>query len=175
MRIPLTNRKREKIYAIVDKEDFELLSKVKWQLHMPRKAHYTYYALRTVTVKGKRSCQWMHREVLRLRDPKAKVDHIDGNGLNNRRKNLRVASISQNGLNSRLRMDNKSGYKGVWKPKGASGWIAGIGQNYKSIHIGTFPTKEEAALAYNKKAKELFGEYARMNDIRYLKERNNHD
>lgn len=169
MEILLTHPGKEKIYALIDDEDFDRVSNVKWQLHKPKLTHYTFYAACNKSIKGKLTRRWMHRDVLGLTDAKAKVDHIDGNGLNNQKKNLRIVSMSQNALNAQLRIDNKSGYKGVQKSANGKRWVAGITQNHKSMHLGTFETKEEAALAYNQKAKELCGEYVRLNEIRYLK------
>lgn len=103
------------------------------------------------------------------------VDHIDGNGLNNLRSNLRFATMSQNIANSKVRKDNTTGYKGVswfvgskhpngvWKSKPS--WTARIGINGKRITVGYFATKEEAARAYNKAAIKYHGEFAKLNII----------
>jgi len=85
----------------------------------------------------------------------------DGNSRNDKFENLREATQSQNGANSRLPKRNRSGVKGVAWNKRRSKWIARIGFNYKTIEIGRFNTMEEAKAAYNTKAKELFGEFAR--------------
>lgn len=92
------------------------------------------------------------------------VDHINGNGLDNRRENLRVATKTQNNRNKAKSRSNKSGYKGVWRDKGKvkERWQAGITANGKKIHLGRFDTREEAHEAYCKAAIELHGEFARL-------------
>lgn len=91
------------------------------------------------------------------------IDHKNGNGLDNRFSNLRVASNSQQIMNTPCRLDNISGYKGVTWTKNARGryqWRVRIGFNGKRIHLGWFDDKEEASRVYRLKAEELFGEYA---------------
>jgi len=101
------------------------------------------------------------------------IDHINGNGLDNRKENLRVCTPSQNCMNKKLRSDSTTGYKGVYKIKSStnkSPYRASIGlpgdrgKNKKSL--GYFPTAWEAALAYNEAATRLFGEYAYLNKIK---------
>jgi hypothetical protein len=93
------------------------------------------------------------------------VDHINRDTLDNRRKNLRVGTKPQNLWNQKIRSTNTSGFKGVdWKQWENSGaWCARLSHNSKRVHIGYFKTAEEAARAYDQKAKELFGEFARLN------------
>ena len=109
----------------------------------------------------------MHRLIMNA--PKGlQVDHINNVGIDNRRFNLRLCNQSNNQANRGLDKDNTSGYKGVTfkkdKPRNKP-WQAQI--NYKGKHysIGYFATKEEAAKAYNAKAKEFFGEFARLNPM----------
>ena len=92
------------------------------------------------------------------------VDHIDGNGLNNQRNNLRIVTNQQNGMNQKKqRRSTTSRYKGVcWHNKN-KGWMAGIKHNRKTIYLGCYETEEEAALAYNTEATRIFGEYAKLN------------
>lgn len=91
------------------------------------------------------------------------VDHIDGNRLNCQRNNLRLATHQQNTCNQGPHKDNKTGYKGVMT-NGFS-WYAVIQCNGKKMHFGPCKTPLEAARIYNEKAKEYFGEFARLNDI----------
>jgi hypothetical protein len=104
---------------------------------------------------------FMHREILYA--PKDKVvDHINHNGLDNRRENLRLVTIEQNVWNTRKqRRLTASRYKGVTLHKGQ--WRSVIYRRKKQIHLGYFDTEETAAKAYDVKAKELFGEYACLN------------
>lgn len=88
------------------------------------------------------------------------VDHIDNNPLNDRRDNLRLATIAQNSRNAKLPSTNKSGFKGVTLQKGRY-WRACIKVNGKTIHLGHFATAEEAYAAYCEAAKKYFGEFFR--------------
>lgn len=92
------------------------------------------------------------------------VDHIDGNPLNNTISNLRLCQKQQNEFNTKIRSDNKSGYKGVCLMRNGK-YRAYINLNGIQHNLGVFATKEEAARAYNSKAKILFGEYARLNTV----------
>ncbi len=92
--------------------------------------------------------------------PSDEVDHKDGDGLNNRWDNLRVATRSQNHANSKRASDNTTGFKGVRKQRNGR-YQARIAIKGKRLHLGTFQTPEAAHAAYCKAAKELFGEFAR--------------
>ena len=115
--------------------------------------------------KCKEECILLHRIILerKLGQPIPRemyTDHIDGDGLNNRRDNLRLATSSENNVNRRS--DNSmSKYRGVY-PNGA-GWMARIGR--KCEYLGTFRTQEEAARAYNDAAREKWGQFARLNSV----------
>lgn len=92
------------------------------------------------------------------------VDHIDGNGLNNTRANLRPATAGQNAANRQTRIDSASGFKGVYANKGrGKPWRAQICVNYQKRHLGLFDTAEEAGHAYDDAATEAHGPYARLN------------
>lgn len=86
------------------------------------------------------------------------VDHVNGDGLDNRRANLRRATDQQNSWNRGMRSDNTSGYKGAKRHTGGR-WQATISGRY----LGLFPTAEDAARAYDAAALDQFGEYARLN------------
>lgn len=112
--------------------------------------------------------QLMHRVIIeraigRRLNKSEIVDHVDGNGLNNQRNNLRIASHIQNMRNRHKHSNNKSGYKGVYKRKGSNIWTACIRIKNKSIHLGNFTTAEDAHMAYCNAAESLFGEFARLN------------
>jgi hypothetical protein len=89
------------------------------------------------------------------------VDHIDGDGLNNKWANLRQCNKSQNQANSKLRRTNTSGFKGVCWHKQRQRWVANIQLNGRRISLGLHNTPEDAHAVYCAKAKELFGEFAR--------------
>ena len=94
------------------------------------------------------------------------TDHINGNGLDNRKSNLRVCYNYQNARNQKLRPNSNSGFKGVSLIKDRNKWVAQIKVNGKVKYLGAYTLKEEAARAYNKAAKELFGEFAWLNKLK---------
>lgn len=92
------------------------------------------------------------------------VDHINGNGLDDRRENLRLSSHSQNHANQKICTKKKySKYRGVCWSKRAKKWTSSICMNYKSIHLGCFISEKDAAKAYDVAAIEMFGKYAVLN------------
>lgn len=143
--IPLT----QEHYAIVDDEDYDMLIAYgKWHWH-----------LRGYAANGRGSAVMMHNLI--LRPPFGfTVDHIDGNGLNNQKSNLRVASCSQNQANQKKSRANTLGFKGITAIR-TGGYIARIGKERK--YLGFYTTKEEAAQAYDKAARLLYGSFARTN------------
>jgi len=154
---------REDKVVIVDDEDFDYLNQYRWD-------YISLYAARLIKKNGKRTYLYMHREIMGVADKgrEIEVDHIDKEnvkdyGLDNRKENLRVCTHAENQRNSKLRSDNVTGYKGVcWYPK-LNKWRSYIQYNNKTMGIGYHDSAEEAARAYDKKAKELFGEFARLN------------
>lgn len=160
MAIPLT----QGLFALVNSEDFEELSKHKWYAHISRNK---YYACRQASRKnnnGKRVTIWMHCCV--LSSPIGyETDHHSGDTLDNRRDNLRVCTHAENCRNQQNRPCS-SKYKGVRKQKvSQQKWTAQIKLDGKQIHLGCFDDEIKAARAYNIKAKELFGEFARLNNV----------
>ena len=148
--------------ALVDDEDYKELNQFKWHV---TKIGRTYYAVRNNRIsKGKREILRMHRIILGVTDRKIKIDHKDNNGLNNQNENLRLASQAQNCRNKVLRIGTSSKYKGVSKHQGK--YQANIGFNYKLIYLGIYDNEIDAAIAYNNKAAELFGEFAKLNIIK---------
>lgn len=107
----------------------------------------------------------MHREILGIMDSKIKVDHKDRNGLNNQRSNLRIATYSQNASNCKGRAGSSSKYKGVSKLTTCRRWVAQIWKDKKKHYLGLFKTEKDAAIAYNKEAEKLHGEFAYINKI----------
>lgn len=156
-KIPLTQGK----FAIVDDEDYERLSVHKWHL---QKCGRTYYAMRRVRVPGKKSpiAICMHREILGVL-PGLFVDHIDGDGLNNQKSNLRICTHRCNTANQRKSKNKSSIFKGVTWHKATKKWASQIKKDYHLFHLGLFNNEVEAAKAYDEKAKELFGDFAKTN------------
>lgn len=105
----------------------------------------------------------MHREILGLMPEDPDVDHRDGEGLNNRRSNLRLVTNSQNNMNSQCRWGALSKYKGVSWHKRREKWQGRIKLNGKEIYLGYFDNEKKAARAYDEAAKKHFGEFARLN------------
>ena len=147
---------------MVDEGSYAFLNQWGWYCLKNRK---NYYAVRMVTAPKRERVRQklirMHNVILNT-PLTAICDHWDGDGLNNQIENLRIATYSQNSGNSRKR-DNLFKYKGYSYRKNSNKFIAKICVNYKVMHLGLFKTEEEAALAYNKAAKEFRGEYARLN------------
>jgi len=145
------------MFAIVDDEDYDHINSFRWFAHKER--HGIYYAYRNASIKN--SYTRMHRMILRARS-NFEIDHINGNGLDNRRCNIRLCSHAEN-LRNQTRIHGKSKYKGVWWDKNNNKWSCGLTFNYKQIWIGRFISEIEAAKAYDNKAKELFGDFAYLN------------
>lgn len=144
--------------ALVDDEDYDFLSKFSWSSHKPRRSN-TVYARRFVS---KGAYELMHREVLK---GESRVDHRDGNGLNNCRLNLRPCTQAQNMGNMEKVKSHSSRYKGVHFYKRLNKWMAYICPNYSKVHLGYFDSENDAASAYNHAAQQHFGEFAKLNQI----------
>lgn len=93
------------------------------------------------------------------------IDHYNGNGLDNRRANLRAATPSQNGANRGPQVNNTSGFKGVYWSVWASKWMASIRVNRKLIYLGYFDSPRDAARVYNEAALKHFGKFACLNRV----------
>lgn len=152
--IPLTQGK----FAMVDEEDYPELSQFKWYA---RKADHIFYAERTITVsRNNRKHLGMHNFLM---GPIGKVDHRDGNGLNNQRHNLRPATSKQNGANRRKIVPSSSKFKGVtWLVRNKK-WQARIRVSYRLITLGCFQSETDAAHAYDDAALTYFGEFSNLN------------
>ena len=152
--IPLTKGKS----AIVDDSDFERVNAFKWYAHESRGK---WYARRGGG--GKYGSVKMHRFILDVPN-NLDVDHINGNGLDNRRCNIRTCNKNQNQQNRQKQAYScTSAYKGVTWSKSDKRWRVEIRLYGKRINIGSFTSEVEAAQAYDRRAKELFGEFARPN------------
>lgn len=142
-------------YVIVDDGDYEYLSRWKW-CYQPR-GHG--YAARN---SGRSKTFHMHRVILNA--PKGmEVDHINGNGLDNRRCNLRLCTKAQNQHNQRPKRQGTSLFKGVSLNSAKRKWVAQVCVNKRKLHLGYFEDETEAAHAYDQAARLHFGEFARTN------------
>jgi AP2 domain/HNH endonuclease len=151
--IPLTKG----FIALVDEEDFDLVSQMRWYAHADRRNN-VYARSRTHNQTG----IYMHRLILGAAKGD-EVDHHNHNGLDNRRSNLRLCSRTQNNGNARLQRHNTSGFKGVSFNKPRNRWQAYINFEGKKISLGYFDSPRHAALKYNAAASEYFGEFANVN------------
>lgn len=145
--------------AFVDNDDYERLSEFKWC--------YNNYAIRTVH-KGKTAKRIiMHRSILGLDNAPefTYVDHINGNKLDNRKVNLRIANHTTNGQNRKNSVKNTTGFKGVHFVARLGKFYATLRIDRKKTYLGAFLCPRRAAIAYNRAAIKYYGEFARLNKI----------
>jgi hypothetical protein len=149
--IPVTFRK----FAVVEEADYYRLSKYRWYAAVGTN---TFYAARKR--RGKRI--FMHREIMRPGEDMV-VDHIDRDGLNNCRSNLRLCTVGENCRNAVGNAGAMSKYKGVGWHKRIKKWTATVQANKKSYHLGYFSDEIEAAKAYDARARQLHRQFAYLN------------
>lgn len=134
--------------VLIHEEDLPKVKEYRWYV-----GKYVYASLNKKTI-------YLHR--ILLNPPVGMdIDHINHNPYDNRKENLRIANRSQNNMNRRRAKNTRSKYKGVILDRGK--WRAQLAMNKKFINLGRFTSEEEAARTYDKKAKELFGEFAKLN------------
>lgn len=154
-KIPLTQGR----FALIDNEDYEKISQYKWFYHD--------YACR----KQNKQLVMMHRFLIGIIPDNKEIDHINGDKLDNRRCNLRLATHSENQANKKIGINNISGFKGVSvtfrKYKGTiyKYYVAQISKDSKIRNLGTFKYINKAIEKYNKEAIKLFGEYAKVSKV----------
>ena len=152
-------------WSLIDVDDYERVSSFSWHARLAKNGAYG----RTIILEnGKKINRYLHQFILGTKAPNL-TDHINRNGLDNRKENLRISDKSQNNMNRYVFSLNKktSKYKGVEITNNGQ-WKAAITHYKKRYYLGLYKTQEEAALAYNKAAIELWGEYAYLNDIATL-------
>lgn len=146
-------RLQNNIFAVVSDRDFKMVSKYHWYLHTNG-----YVRCSTPTK------MYLHRLILSPKENEL-CDHINGDRLDNQRKNLRICTQSQNFMNVGKRKHNTSGFKGVCFDRTRVKWIAQIQKDGVNINIGRFEKKINAVRAYNRTALKLFGSFAYLNKI----------
>lgn len=149
-------------YALVDDEDFDELNKYQWRILKSGKN--ITYAVRNLREKGKNvKTISMHMQIMQT--PKGMVtDHIDQVGLNNQKKNLRICTKSENGMNRGANKNNQTGTKGVYFRKDTKKWFSRIMLHRKDFYLGNFETKEEAEMAYKIGSVLYHGEFSKYAD-----------
>lgn len=147
--IELTQGKR----ALVDDSDYQHLNSHKWYFR-------SGYAVRVTGIKGQRKTIWMHRNIANT-PIGLDTDHINGDRLDNRKANLRICTTSQNMANRRKLKTTTLPYKGVHKQQNR--YVARLGFNKQKIELGSYPTAELAAVAYDQAAVKHFGQFAHTN------------
>lgn len=157
--VPLGGKKAAGRVALVDDEDYELVSQYRW--HVLEKVRPSGgidgpYVQTKTRRDGREVGVFMHKLITGY----ARTDHRNGNGLDNQRSNLRPATAAQNGCNRPPRADHSSRHKGVSWHRATRKWRATIKANGKSRHLGTFASEEDAARAYAEAALAIQGEYA---------------
>lgn len=146
-------------FTTVDDEDFGYLNQWHWYI-----GHNGYAIRRDIhhNKKDKRKTFHIHRLVLNTPDGFF-TDHINGDKLDNRKENLRIADKTQNNFNRGIPKNNTSGYKGVSWDRLRQKWEVSTTVRGKKIHLGRFDSKRDAALAYNQAALKYHNEFARLN------------
>ncbi len=151
------NGKHSKLLCVVSDKDYDLVKNYSWHGAQANKSEIIYAQAYIVGNKNVK----MHRLILGLTDSKIQADHKDNNGLNNQRSNLRICNHQQNCLNRKRYTNGKFKYRGVYKVRNK--WRAQIRFGTKLFHLGYFDNEVDAALSYDEKVDELFGEYANLN------------
>lgn len=160
--IPLHSRKYPGLVALIDEVDVPRVAGYQW---FPDRRGQRWYARAYIRGAGRHGVQrhvYLHRLLVDA-SPGTEVDHRDLDGLNCTRGNLRIASHGQNSHNKAVRRDSSVGFKGVTWHKQHRRWWARIGLNGDHRSLGLYNTADEAARAYDAKARELHGEFARLN------------
>jgi hypothetical protein len=159
MILKIHSKKHGDFKVLIDDEDYDKIKDYTWRVS---KDGNTFYALTHIRINGKFTSVPIHRLIMNAHKGQ-EVDHINNNGLDNRRSNLRICSHSQNMMNTQLNKNNKSGFKGVSidKKNKYLSWRAQISINNKKICLGNFVIPEEAHEAYCEASKKYHGEFAR--------------
>jgi hypothetical protein len=159
--IVLSGKKAAGRAALVDDEDWPAAAAYSWWVFERKNVAVTYALTRIRRDDGRMTTLSMHKLITGW----PLTDHVDHDGLNNQRSNLRVATCAQNQHNQRVRPPSSSRYKGVYRGPGIRQWRAQIGIGGERCYLGTFLTEEEAAIAYNVAAIQAYDQYACLNPV----------
>jgi hypothetical protein len=147
--------------VLIDIEDYDLIKEYTWNISNDGWNNY----VKTEIWKGGRKKIYMHRLIMGITNPIVIIDHKNGNGIDNRKCNLRICNCSNNSANKTMQKNNTSGFKGVSWKKDVKKWRVKVIKDGVNYSAGYYDDIIEAAKAYDKKAVELFGEFARTNKM----------
>lgn len=160
--LPLRGKNGVGIYMLIDDEESERIIQRSW---WAQRAPHTTYAYTQVYDRPSKKYKtiMLHRFIMNVTDSNIEVDHINGNGLDNRKRNLRLCPDGENSRNTKSHRNSSSQYKGVCWHKNNKKWQADIYDNGRHVYLGQYDNEIEAAHAYDRAAIQLFGEFARLN------------
>lgn len=158
--IDISTKKYPRARAVVDRSDLPALMGNTRRCYATRVNPHKIYVTRSIGTIGR---EFMHRIILGITDPTTLVDHEDGDTFNNRRQNLRSAAPSSNRFNSKKNCNNTSGFRGVTFRNRATPWEASIGRRQNYRYLGKFSTRREAAMAYDRAARNISPLFAKTN------------
>jgi hypothetical protein len=162
MELIIISKKYGQKIVLFDEQDAHLVDAHTWHVRFD-KSTGGFYVLTNIPKGKKQTSIVLHRLLMEF--PDNQVDHINRDGLDNRRDNLRMCTNAENGRNKGNFRNNKSGYKGVHYHIGIKRWVAYITVNYKRISGGCFDTAKDAATRYNELAIIHHGDFAKLNII----------
>ncbi len=160
VQIQLHSARHDGLVALVSVGDEHLLVPYRWRV---LQAPQALYAVATDPYGPSGSTVYMHRVIVGASRPNDQVDHINHNGLDNRRDNLRLVTVQQNAMNRVSRKGSSSQFKGVSWDSRERKWKAATNYQRRTRSLGYFTSEVEAANAYDAAARELYGEYAYLN------------
>lgn len=162
--IIIITSKNEKFSVLIDLEDIEKCKQYKWHI---QKVNENYFRVCAYNKGNTPKLLKLHRLLMDVhtKDNSIEVDHVNGNTLDNRKRNLRLCKHSDNMKNIKTPTNNSSGFKGVELRKDTGKWTAFIECDGNKVNLGCFDNKENAIKARKDKELELFGEYSRLHSI----------